>query len=70
MVLRNNGAIVEGCFSPCTFTVNGGQSYQVEVSNYGPFTFWQWGNGLQSRYFTVAEPDAATQLHLRAFYDT
>jgi hypothetical protein len=70
MVLWNNGAIVEGCFSPCTFTVSGGQSYQVEVSNYGPFVFSHWGNGLQSRYFSVIEPSSATQLHIWAFYET
>ena len=68
--LLHNGAVAQSCFSPCTLTVNGGQSYQVEVANYGSYAFTEWGNGLQSRYFPVVEPASATQLSLWAFYST
>jgi len=68
VALLQNGAEVQGCFSPCTFKVNGGESYTVVVSNYGSEVFAKWGNGLQSRYFAVTEPDSATALSLWAFY--
>lgn len=69
-VLWNNGNPVQSCFSPCTLSVGGGQSYQVEVENYGQYVFAEWGNGWQSSYFPVSEPASATQLSLWAFYST
>lgn len=70
MVLWNNGNVVEGCFSPCTFTVYGSQAYAVEVSDYGSYTFSHWGDGVQSRYYWAIEPPTATNLHIWAFYNT
>jgi hypothetical protein len=66
--LWQNGALVSSCYSPCTFSVRGGQNYNVEVSNYGQFSFSEWGNGLHSNSFSVSEPATPTQLGLWAFY--
>jgi hypothetical protein len=68
VTLWQGGTLQQSCFSPCTLAVNGGRSYQVQVANYGLYTFSYWGNGLQSRYFPVSEPSSATQLSLWAFY--
>jgi hypothetical protein len=66
--LWENGDLAASCYSPCTFSVSGGQTYQVEVANYGPFSFAEWGNGLLSHTFTVSEPSIPTQLGLWAIY--
>ena len=70
VTLSQAGAVEQSCFSPCTLSVAGGQSYQVQVSNYDQYVFYDWGNGLQNRYFSVSEPSSATQLSLWAFYDS
>jgi hypothetical protein len=68
--LSQGGAVIQSCFSPCTFTVYGGQTYQVGVSNYGWYSFAQWGDGTGSSYYTVSEPQSATTLSLWAEYNT
>jgi hypothetical protein len=67
-ILWENGAAVSSCFSPCTFSVSGGQTYQVSVSNWGPYYFASWGDGVQSNSYTVSEPSAPTSITLWAIY--
>jgi hypothetical protein len=43
--LWQNGNQVSSCFSPCAFTVNNGQSYQIAADNFGPYTLTQWSDG-------------------------
>ncbi|MDA4134058.1 MAG: spherulation-specific family 4 protein [Thaumarchaeota archaeon] len=68
--LWHEGSKVQSCFSPCTFSVNGGETYQVAVSNYGSFVFAQWGDGTLSNIYSVTEPSSATTLSLWAEYNT
>ena len=50
--------------------MNGGETYQVAVSNYGSFVFAQWGDGTLSNIYSVTEPSSATTLSLWAEYNT
>jgi hypothetical protein len=38
------GTLLQRCYSPCSFTVNGGQTYQVTISNYGREVFSHWSD--------------------------
>jgi hypothetical protein len=66
--LWQNGSPVQSCYSPCAFSVSGGQSYSVSVDNWESYTFTQWGNGVQSRLYPISEPGVPTSLTLWAVY--
>jgi hypothetical protein len=52
-VLSQNGATVKTAFSPATFTLSSGQTYQVSVSDYGDYLFDHWNDGSTNRQKTV-----------------
>jgi hypothetical protein len=66
-VLSQNGAVVKTAFSPASFTLNSGQTYQVAVSDYGQYFFEHWSDGSTSRQKTVTGGQATT---LTAYYRT
>lgn len=65
--LSQNGAVIKTAFSPASFTLNSGQTYQVAVSDYGGYAFDHWSDGSTSRQKTVTGGQAAT---LTAYYKT
>jgi hypothetical protein len=53
--LSQNGNTVSTAFSPATFTLNSGQSYTVEVQDYGNYAFDHWlDTGSTTRDRTVS----------------
>jgi hypothetical protein len=60
--LWQNGVQVQSCFSPCSFSLNLGQSYQVAVADYGQYVFGQWSDGTTSRFHAVSGSGTATSL--------
>jgi hypothetical protein len=58
--LWQNGVQINSCFSPCSFTVTNGNSYQVAVSDYGSETFSHWSDGTTTMFHTVNVPSAST----------
>jgi hypothetical protein len=66
--LWQNGAQLQSCFSPCSFTLNNGQTYQVAVADYGAEAFSHWGDGSTNRYYTVVVPTTSTTISLTAVY--
>jgi hypothetical protein len=65
--LSQNSAVVRTAFSPASFTLNSGQTYQVSVSDYGDYVFDHWSDGSTSRQKTVTGGQATT---LTAHYRT
>jgi len=65
--LSQNGAVVKTGFSPVSFTLKSGQTYQVSVADYGDYTFDHWNDGSTSRQKTVTGGQATT---LTAYYKT
>lgn len=65
--LSQNGALIKSAFSPASFTLNSGQTYQVSVSDYGSYMFDHWSDGSTDRQKTVTGGQAAT---LTAYYKT
>jgi hypothetical protein len=41
----SDGTFLRSCFSPCSFTVDGGQDYVVTIANFGAETFANWSDG-------------------------
>ena len=66
--LWQGGAQVQSCFSPCSFTVNDGQTYQVLADSYGPETFQHWQNDGATGSETVNVPSASTTISLKGVY--
>jgi hypothetical protein len=50
----SGGGQTQSGFSPASFTLNGGQTYQVSVSDYGDYVFSHWEGGSTSRTQSVA----------------
>ena len=48
-ILSQNGNVMQTAFSPAEFTVDGDQTYQVEVSDYGSYAFDHWSDGSYDR---------------------
>jgi len=65
--LWQNGVEIKSSFSPASFTLNNGQTYQVAVSDYGQYFFDRWEDGSTNRQKTVIGGQATT---LTAFYRT
>ena len=66
--LWQNGNQLSSCFSPCSFTVNNGQTYGVEVANYGGESFSHWSDGVTTRMHTVSIPSGGENFQLTAVY--
>ena len=72
--LWQGGVRLQSCFSPCSFTVDGGQTYQVTVSNYGGETFDHWSDhaGTAETWGgsrSVSVSDSSSTIDLTAVYD-
>jgi len=66
-VLSQNGATIRTEFSPASFALNSGQTYQVSVSDYGSYVFDHWNDGSTKRQKTVIGGQVAA---LTAYYKT
>ncbi|MHB8566804.1 MAG: ice-binding family protein [Nitrososphaerales archaeon] len=66
--LWENGALSQSCFSPCSFTVDNGQTYEVAVADYGNHTFSHWTDGTTNRFHTVTVGNMSTSIALSAIY--
>jgi hypothetical protein len=69
--LWQNGVQVQSCFSPCSFAVSDGQTYQVAVSDYDGYRFLSWNDGSTNRFETVNVPSnpSNSTIDLMASYD-
>jgi YVTN family beta-propeller protein len=67
ITLWHAGSVVASCFSQCSFTVSGGQTYQVEAASYGGEKFSHWQDGATGRE-TVNVPSSSTTIDLTATY--
>jgi hypothetical protein len=63
--LWQNGVIIKTAFSPASFTLNSGQTYQVAVADYGDYVFDHWNDGSTSRQKTINGGQITT---LTAYY--
>ena len=68
VTLWQNGAQSQSCFSPCSFTVNNGQTYQVLADSFGPETFQHWQRDGATGFETVIVPSTSTTISLTAVY--
>lgn len=68
ITLWEGGSMLSSCFSTCSFTVNDGQTYQVEAASYGPETFSHWQNDGATGRETVDVPGSSTTIELTAVY--
>ncbi|MHB8566867.1 MAG: hypothetical protein ACYC7D_06795 [Nitrososphaerales archaeon] len=68
ITLWQNGAKIESCFSTCSFSVNGGQTYQVAAASFGSEVFNHWLNDNSTGMETVNVPRASTSIGLTAVY--
>jgi len=66
--LSQNGTVISQYFSPCSFTVANGQTYQVSVADYQGETFSHWSDGTTSRVHNVIMGGASTAVNLTAVY--
>jgi hypothetical protein len=63
--LWQNGVIIKTAFSPASFTLNSGQTYQIAVADYGDYVFDHWNDGSTSRQKTINGGQITT---LTAYY--
>ena len=68
VALLQNGAQIESCFSTCSFSVNGAQTYQVAATSFGTEIFNHWLNDNTTGMETVNVPSASTTIGLTAVY--
>jgi Spherulation-specific family 4 len=68
VTLWQGGVEVGSCFSSCSFTVNGGQTYQVTAASFGGEAFSYWLNDGATGVETVSVPTLSTTLSLTAVY--
>ncbi len=66
--LWQNGKQIESGYSPASFSVTSGNSYQVSVADYGSFRFDHWSDGTTSRLHDVAAGSSGSTTHLEAVY--
>ncbi len=66
--LYQNGALINSCYSQCSFTVNNGQTYQVVAESYGSETFSYWQNNGATGPETVVVPSGSATISLTAVY--
>jgi hypothetical protein len=68
VTLWQNGNMLGSCFSPCSFSVSPGLSYQVAVADYGSSSFSQWSDGTWSRFYWTSAPGSGGTTTLTAVY--
>jgi hypothetical protein len=68
VTLWQNGTQLQSCFSPCSFTVNDGQTYQVAAASYGSETFSHWQNDGATGFETFTAPSNGDTVSLTAVY--
>src|SRR5690348_6859430 len=56
VALEQNGYIVATGFTPITWYLNTGQTYQILADNYGQYTFSYWNTGDGSDPTTITAP--------------
>src|SRR2546422_5658478 len=66
--LWQNGVTLQWCYSPCSFVVSNGQTYQVAVADYGGETFSHWSDGTTNIFHTVTLGSISITLSLTAVY--
>ena len=64
--LSKDGAQIKSGFSPQTFYASSGQTYQVAVSDYGPYEFDHWNDGTMNRFHDITV--ASNAISLQAVY--
>jgi hypothetical protein len=66
--LWQNGTQLESCFSPCTFTVNKGGTYQVAVADYNGDRFSGWNDTRgMNRFYSVTIPTNSTAANINLY---
>ena len=68
VALWQNGEQLSSCFSPCSFTVDNGQTYQVLAASYASETFSHWQNDGAAGAETVSVPGASTTMSFTGVY--
>src|SRR5881296_1211740 len=66
--LWQNGVMLQWCYSPCSFVVSNGQTYQVAVADYGGETFSHWSDGTTNIFHTVTLGSISITFSLTAVY--
>jgi hypothetical protein len=66
--LWSGGAVVQSCFSPCSFSVKNGGTYQLAVADFGSESFSHWSDGTMTRIYTLTVPSQTTTIQLTAVY--
>jgi hypothetical protein len=69
VTLWQNGKVIQSCYSPCSFSVSSGQTYQVGAADFGGETFSHWGDGSTSPLYTVSVTAGGTITSLTAVYN-
>ena len=59
-LLSSSGSSLGTGFTPSTYTLSSGVSYQIEASSYGPCTFSSWSNGATTDPTPIAITSATT----------
>lgn len=67
--LWQNGALLQSCFSSCSFAVSSG-TYQVAVSDSNGLFFNHWTDGSTVRFHTVIVGSSSSKINLTAVYGT
>ena len=62
VVLEQSGGYITSGFTPITWWLNVGASYQILADSYGQYSFSQWSTGDTSNPTTVVGSNAATSL--------
>jgi hypothetical protein len=68
VTLWQNGTQINSCLSPCSFTVNNGQTYQVGAASDVGKTFTHWQNDGSTGFETVKVPTTSATISLTAVY--
>jgi hypothetical protein len=68
IALWSGGSMVQSCFSPCSFTVKNGGTYQLAVADFGGETFSHWSDGTMTKVYTLTVPSQSTTISLTATY--
>src|SRR2546428_410774 len=66
--LWQNGVMLQWCYSPCSFVVSNGQTYQVAVADYGGEAFSHWSDGTTNTFHTVTLGSISITFSLTAVY--
>jgi hypothetical protein len=62
VALESGGVVVSSGFTPVTFPLTVGQTYQVMADNYGQYTFAQWSGGSSADPLTITATSSSVSL--------